>query len=84
MMKVARQKQVSVPIGVCLSCFNEQQQFTFPFLVYCHHSETLAVMSAPDEHATFQCAPSQLKTVLEQLQSGRHGVAKARRENLKF
>lgn len=83
-MKVARQKQVSVPVGVCLSCFNEQQQFAFPFLVYCPHSETLAIMSAPDEHATFQCAPSQLKTVLEQLQSGRHGVAKARRENLKF
>jgi hypothetical protein len=83
-MKVARQKQLSVPIGVCLSCFNEQQQFAFPFLVYCPHSETLAVMSAPDEHATYRCAPSQLESVLAQLQSGDHSAARARRENLKF
>ena len=67
MMKVARQKQVSIPIGVCPSCFNEQQQYSFPFLVYCPHSETLAVMRAPTEHATFQCAPAQLENVLRQL-----------------
>ncbi len=72
-MKVARQKRLSVPVGVCLSCFNDQQQFTFPFVVYCVHNETLAIMKAPDEHATFQCAPSQLGTVLAQLQRGRVG-----------
>ena len=67
-MKVARQKQVSIPIGICLSCFNEQQQYSFPFLVYCPHSETLAVMRAPTEHATFRCAPAQLENVLRRLQ----------------
>lgn len=69
-MKVARQRRLAVPIGVCLSCFNEQQQFAFPFVVYCPHSETLAVMSAPDEHATFRCAPAQLEGVLAQLRDG--------------
>jgi hypothetical protein len=65
-----RQKQVSIPIGICMSCFNEQQQFAFPFLVYCPHSETLAVMRAANEHATFRCAPAQLESVLLQLQQG--------------
>jgi len=69
-MKLARQKQVSIPIGICLSCFNAQQQFRFPFLVYCPHSETLAVIRQPDEHATFQCAPAQLENVLHQLGKG--------------
>jgi hypothetical protein len=73
-MKVGRRKQVTIPIGVCLSCFNEQQQYAFPFLVYCPHSETLAVMRGPDEHATFHCGPAQLENVLQQLQKsgGRH------------
>lgn len=69
-MKLARQKQVTIPIGICLSCFNEQQQLRFPFLVYCPHSETLAVIRGPDEHATFQCAPARLQSVLEQLEKG--------------
>lgn len=69
-MKLARQKQMSIPIGVCLGCFNAQQQLRFPFLVYCSHSETLAVIRGPDEHATFQCAPAQLDNVLKQLNGG--------------
>lgn len=69
-MKLARQKLVSIPIGICLSCFNAQQQLRFPFLVYCPHSETLAVIRGPDEHATFRCAPAQLENVLQQLGKG--------------
>lgn len=77
-MKLARQKQLSIPIGICLSCFNAQQQFRFPFLVYCPHSEILAVIRGPDEHATFQCAPAQLQNVLQQLRkSGGAGHAEA-------
>lgn len=66
-MKLARQKQITIPIGVCLGCFNEQQQLRYPFLVYCSHNEMLAVIRGPDEHATFQCAPAQLDNVLKQL-----------------
>jgi hypothetical protein len=69
-MKLARQKQMTIPIGVCMSCFNEQQQLRFPFLVYCTHSQTLAVIRGPDEHAAFQCAPAQLDNVLKQLGGG--------------
>lgn len=68
-MKVT-QKQVPIPVGICMSCFNEQQRYAFPFLVYCPHSETLAIMRAAEEHATFQCAPAQLENVLQQLQQG--------------
>lgn len=66
-MKLARQTQTTIPIGVCLGCFNEQQQLRYPFLVYCSHNEMLAVIRGPDEHATFQCAPAQLDNVLAQL-----------------
>ena len=66
-MKLARQKQVTIPVGVCLACFNAQQQLRYPFLVYCSHNETLAVILGPDEHSTFQCAPRQLENVLRQL-----------------
>jgi len=69
-MKLARQKQVTIPLGICLGCFNEQQQLRFPFLVYCPHGETLAVIRGPDEHATFRCAPAQLEGVLKQLGHG--------------
>ena len=69
-MKLARQRQITIPIGICLGCFNEQQQLRFPFLVYCPHTETLAVLRGPDEHATFQCAPAQLENVLNQLGQG--------------
>ena len=69
-MKLARQKQVTIPIGICLGCFNAQQQLRFPFLVYCSHTETLAVIRGPDEHATFKCAPAQLESVLKQLGHG--------------
>lgn len=66
-MKLARRNEVTLPIGICLSCFNAQQQFRFPFLVYCSHSETLAVIRKPDEHATFRCAPAQLEQALRHL-----------------
>lgn len=69
-MKLARQKQTTVPIGICLACFNAQQQLRFPFLVYCPHSETLAVIRGPDEHAVYQCAPAQLQNVLKQFGQG--------------
>lgn len=68
-MKVARKKSVTVPEGVCLSCFNEQQQFNFPFLVYCPHNAKLALVRAPEEHATFECAPDQLEHVLKKLEA---------------
>lgn len=73
-MKLARQKQITIPIGICLGCFNAQQQLRFPFLVYCSHMETLAIIRGPDEHATFQCAPAQLENVLKQLGHGGEAI----------
>lgn len=69
-MKLARRTQITVPIGICLDCFNAQQRLRFPFLVYCPHTETLAVLRGSDEHATFHCSPAQLENVLEQLGQG--------------
>jgi hypothetical protein len=68
-MKVNRQSQLEIPTGICLRCFNAQQQFAFPFLVYCSHNETLAVMRTPGMHMTFPCAESQLPGVLQKLRS---------------
>ena len=68
-MKVARTHQVEIPAGICLRCFNAQQQFAFPFLVYCPHNATLAVMRTPDKHMTFPCAENQLPAVLQKLRS---------------
>lgn len=68
-MKVARYHQVELPPGVCLRCFNAQQQLSFPFLVYCSHNETLAIMRTADKHLTFQCAEHQLPAVLAKLRS---------------
>lgn len=67
-MKVARYNQVEIPAGICMRCFNAQQQFAFPFLVYCSHNQTLAVMRMPDKHVTFACAEDQLQAVLKKLQ----------------
>jgi hypothetical protein len=65
-MKVARDA-VEVPSDICLSCFNSQQQFTFPFLVYCSHNEALAVVRSAHESTTFRCKPEQLEVVLDKL-----------------
>jgi hypothetical protein len=61
---------VEVPEGVCLQCFNEQQRFGFPFLVYCVHSEQLALVRSPQDNATFPCKPRQLRSVLAKLSEG--------------
>jgi hypothetical protein len=66
-MKVMRTKPIDVPAGICLECFNEQQRFTFPFIVYCPHSETLALVRSADGSATFPCKPAQLAGVLAKL-----------------
>ncbi|HEX6998165.1 MAG TPA: hypothetical protein VF322_08465 [Gammaproteobacteria bacterium] len=69
-IKVARHKQVPIPEEVCLRCFNAQQQLGFPFLVYCAHTEVLAVIHSSEEYVTFHCAPEQLAGVLRKLQGG--------------
>jgi hypothetical protein len=66
----ARSKPIQVPAGVCLQCFNSQQRFAFPFLVYCPHSELLALVSSADTNATFPCKPAQLPGVLAKLSKG--------------
>ena len=68
-MKLARSKPIQVPDGVCLQCFNEQQRFAFPFLVYCAHSESLALVRSADESVTFHCKPAQLPGVLAKIAS---------------
>ena len=66
-MKVTRSKPIQVPEGICLQCFNSQQRFTFPFLVYCPHSELLALVSSAAESSTFPCKPGQLAGVIAKL-----------------
>ena len=68
-MKLARSKPIHVPEGVCLQCFNSQQRFTFPFLVYCPHSELLALVTSAQESTTFPCKPAQLPGVIAKLSS---------------
>jgi hypothetical protein len=68
-VKLARSKPIEVPAGVCLQCFNSQQRFAFPFLVYCPHSESLALVRSSCDSATFNCKPSQLQGVLAKLSS---------------
>ena len=75
-MTLARSNPIQVPAGVCLQCFNEQQRFTFPFLVYCPHSESLALVRSALESATFSCKPEQLPSVLAKL-SSTQGVTNA-------
>jgi hypothetical protein len=70
-MKVMRTKPIDVPEGICLECFNEQQRFTFPFIVYCPHSETLALVRSADGSATFPCKPAQLAGVLAKLSNNK-------------
>ncbi len=64
---VERYQQVKVPAGVCLGCFNDQQQFAFPFLVYCSHGETLALIRTPSRHLTMTCSMDQLPAVVQSL-----------------
>ena len=67
-MRIARNR-VAIPPRICLECFNSQQQFAFPFLVYCSHNRALAVLHNPDENATFECAPEQLEGIIQKLKS---------------
>jgi hypothetical protein len=64
---VTRSKAIEVPEGICLQCFSAQQRFTFPFLVYCPHSELLALVNAADDNTTFPCKPGQLASVIAKL-----------------
>ena len=73
-MTLAHSKPIQVPDGVCLECFNSQQRFTFPFLVYCPHFEHLALVRSAVESATFNCKPAQLAGVLAKL-SGSKGAS---------
>jgi hypothetical protein len=68
-VKLTRSKPIEVPQGICLQCFNSQQRFTFPFLVYCEHAELLALVTSADESTTFPCKPAQLAGVIAKLQS---------------
>jgi hypothetical protein len=67
---------IQIPEGICLQCFNEQQRFAFPFLVYCEHAELLALVRSADENATFHCKPAQLAAVLAKIASAQ-GIADA-------
>jgi hypothetical protein len=66
-LKIARRYTIELPDGICLQCFNMQQQFRFPFLVYCEHKRMLAVVRSAHEYSTFQCAPNQLQAVIAKL-----------------
>ncbi|HUQ52801.1 MAG TPA: hypothetical protein VM692_11310 [Gammaproteobacteria bacterium] len=67
-------KHIRTPDGVCLQCFNSQQRFAFPFLVYCEHSESLALVRSAEESTTFHCKPAQLAGVLKKISSVRGGA----------
>jgi hypothetical protein len=75
-VKLARSKSIKVPDGICLQCFNSQQRFTFPFLVYCPHAELLALVRSAEDSVTFRCKPAQLAQVLAKLSNvkGRDAV----------
>jgi hypothetical protein len=72
--KVVRRDALCKPDAVCMRCFNSQQQLRFPFLVYCAHRETLALIHSAHESTTFQCAPAQLHGLLAHLDRQRAGV----------
>ena len=69
--RVARRKAVRKPDNICLACFNAQERFTFPFLVYCVHHRTLALFHSTEGTSTFACAPEQLAGVLAKLEARR-------------
>ena len=66
-MTLAGSKPIEVPEGICLQCFNSQQRFTFPFLVYCDHSQLLGLVTSAQESTTFPCKPAQLASVIAKL-----------------
>lgn len=66
-MTLARSKPIQIPEGICLQCFNSQQRFTFPFVVYCEHAELLALVRAAEDSVTFPCKPAQLASVVAKL-----------------
>lgn len=57
-----------VPMGVCLRCFNSQEQYRFPYAVYCEHNEVLAIVSSPSEHKTLACKPEDYQELLKKLE----------------
>lgn len=63
-------KPVEVPPGICLACFNEQEQFAFPFFVYCPHRAELALVHGRSDHTTFACKPSELKGMIREIERG--------------
>jgi hypothetical protein len=63
--------ELELPPGVCTACFNEQQRFSFPFLVYCRHGRTLALVENRHKHATFECEPGRLNLVVDRLKNTR-------------
>jgi len=67
--KVARRDSLCKPDAICLRCFNSQQQLRFPFLVYCEHRNTLALIRSARDSTTFPCAPAQLHGLLARLDS---------------
>jgi hypothetical protein len=68
-MSTTRHSKIEIPDGICLHCLNTQQQFAFPFLVYCSHHANLAIIRAFDQHVTFPCAEQQLPAVVARLRS---------------
>jgi hypothetical protein len=68
-----RRTHVRQPANICLACFNAQQQFRFPFLIYCAHHGSLALVHSADDSSTFACAPAQLNGLLAKLGSGLGG-----------
>lgn len=67
----ATRNAVQVPPQICLACFNAQQQFAFPFLVYCAHRAVLAVAHSRTDHETFACPPAELAEMIQKLQRGK-------------
>lgn len=72
--KIMRRHTLCKPDAVCLRCFNGQQQLRFPFLVYCEHRETLALIRSAHDSTTFPCAPGQLRGLLARLDGQRTAV----------
>ena len=67
----ARRTAVRKPENICLACFNAQQRFAFPFLVYCIHHRVLALFHSANETSTFACAAEQLAGLLARLDARR-------------
>jgi hypothetical protein len=76
-VKLSRSKHIQTPKGICLQCFNSQQRFAFPFLIYCEHSELLALVTSAEESTTFPCKPAQLAGVIAKLSNANNAVPPA-------